>query len=56
MKHLTVKHVAEQLEMSERHVRRLLADGELTYVKVGRLVRIPESALEKFLKEHQVAA
>ena len=46
---LTVEQVAEYLQMSTRHIRRLLANGELAHVRIGRMVRIRPEAVEAML-------
>jgi excisionase family DNA binding protein len=46
---LTVAEAAELLKTSERFPRRLIAERRIRYVKVGRFVRIPESALREFI-------
>jgi excisionase family DNA binding protein len=48
-RHLTVGQVAELLGTSERFPRRLIAERRIRFVRVGRHVRIPESALHEFL-------
>ena len=40
---------AELLKTSERFPRRLIAERRIRFVKVGRFVRIPESALRDFI-------
>jgi excisionase family DNA binding protein len=47
---LTVGEVAELLGTSERFPRRLIAERRITFVRVGRHVRIPETALREFIK------
>jgi excisionase family DNA binding protein len=42
---LTVEQAAERLGTSERFVRRLIAERRITYVKLGRHVRITEHDL-----------
>lgn len=42
---LTVAQAAEMLATSERFPRRLIAERRIRFVRVGRHVRIPESAL-----------
>jgi excisionase family DNA binding protein len=42
---LTAAEVAETLRISLRSVRRLIKDGKLPIVRVGRLVRIRPEAL-----------
>jgi excisionase family DNA binding protein len=46
---LTVAEAAELLKTSERFPRRLIAERRIRFVKVGRYVRIPESALHDFI-------
>jgi excisionase family DNA binding protein len=46
---LTVAEAAELLKTSERFPRRLIAERRIRFIKVGRFVRIPESALREFL-------
>jgi excisionase family DNA binding protein len=47
---LTVGEVAELLGTSERFPRRLIAERRITFVRVGRHVRIPETALREFIE------
>jgi excisionase family DNA binding protein len=43
---LTARQVAENWQVSERTVRRMIADGRLRVVRVGRTVRIqPEASV-----------
>jgi excisionase family DNA binding protein len=46
---LTVGEVAEMLRTSERFPRRLIAERRIRFTRVGRHVRIPESALREFI-------
>jgi excisionase family DNA binding protein len=46
---LTVAEVAELLGTTERFPRRLIAERRIRFVRVGRHVRIPESALGEFI-------
>jgi excisionase family DNA binding protein len=46
---LTVAEAADLLKTSERFPRRLIAQRRIRFVKVGRYVRIPESALREFI-------
>jgi excisionase family DNA binding protein len=48
-RHLTVAEVAELLGTTERFPRRLIAERRIRFVRVGRYVRIPESALHEFI-------
>ncbi|MGW8993426.1 helix-turn-helix domain-containing protein [Streptomyces zhihengii] len=51
---LTVEQVAELLGTSVRFPRRLIAERRITFVKVGRHVRIPEGALAEFIERNTV--
>ncbi|MGA5405796.1 helix-turn-helix domain-containing protein [Streptomyces lavendulocolor] len=51
---LSVAEVAEYLGTTERFPRRLIAERRIVFVKVGRHVRIPESALESFIAANTV--
>ncbi|MER5181871.1 excisionase family DNA-binding protein [Streptomyces sp. NPDC002896] len=51
---LTVHQVAEVLGTSVRFPRRLIEERRITFVKVGRHVRIPESAVSEFVAEHTI--
>lgn len=53
-RYLSVAQVAELLGTTERFPRRLIAERRITFVKVGRHVRIPESALTAFVNAHTV--
>lgn len=46
---LTVEAAAERLSTSPRFIRRLIAERRIEFVKLGRHVRISESALAKFV-------
>jgi excisionase family DNA binding protein len=46
---LTVGQAAELLGTTERFPRRLIAERRIRFVRVGRHVRIPESALAEFI-------
>jgi excisionase family DNA binding protein len=46
---LTAAEVAEILNVSTRSVRRLIKDGKLPIVRVGRAVRILPEALETLI-------
>ncbi|MFF3317647.1 excisionase family DNA-binding protein [Streptomyces sp. NPDC003035] len=51
---LTVDQVAELLGTSVRFPRRLIEERRITFVKVGRHVRIPEPAIEAHIETHTV--
>lgn len=42
----TVRQLAEAWQVSERTIRRMIADGRLPVVRLGRAVRIPGKAVE----------
>ena len=46
---LTVAEAAELLRTTERFPRRLIAERRIRFTRVGRHVRIPESALRDFI-------
>ena len=46
---LTVSQVAEALQTSTRTIQRFVSSGDLSAVRIGRLVRIRPAALEAFL-------
>ena len=46
---LTVTEVADLLNTSERFPRRLIDERRITFVRIGRKVRIPESAVAEFI-------
>ncbi|ACU77379.1 DNA binding domain protein, excisionase family [Catenulispora acidiphila DSM 44928] len=52
---LTVDQAADRLNTGPRFVRRLIAERRITYVRVGRHVRIPESAIENYVQAGTVA-
>ncbi|MFD7610968.1 helix-turn-helix domain-containing protein [Streptomyces sp. NPDC059828] len=51
---LSVDQVAELLGTTVRFPRRLIEERRITFVKVGRHVRIPESAVADFVTAHTV--
>ncbi|MGA5040258.1 excisionase family DNA-binding protein [Streptomyces olivaceoviridis] len=51
---LTVGEAAEQLGTGERFIRRLIAERRIRYVKLGRPVRIPESAVTEYIEARTV--
>ncbi|MFE0271602.1 helix-turn-helix domain-containing protein [Streptomyces sp. ICN441] len=52
---LTVDQVAELLGTTVRFPRRLIEERRITFVKVGRHVRIPEQAVAAFIEANTVA-
>lgn len=53
-RYLSVDQVAELLGTTARFPRRLIEERRIRYVKVGRHVRIPESALHEYLDSRTV--
>ncbi|MCF2126790.1 helix-turn-helix domain-containing protein [Streptomyces sp. BB1-1-1] len=51
---LTVDQVAERLGTGVRFPRRLIEERRITFVKVGRHVRIPETAVEEYVSANTV--
>jgi excisionase family DNA binding protein len=51
---LTVSQAAERLNIREGHLRRLLFERRIPFIKVGRLVRIRESALRAYVEDNTV--
>ena len=53
---LTIEQAAECLGTSERFVRRLIAERRITFIKLGRHVRISEHDLINFVATSRVEA
>lgn len=51
---LNVAEVSDMLGTGERFVRRLIAERRIRYVKLGRPVRIPESAITEYVEARTV--
>ncbi|TFE38267.1 helix-turn-helix domain-containing protein [Streptomyces sp. ICN441] len=51
---LTVEQAAERLGTTVRFPRRLIAERRIAFVKIGRHVRIPESALNAYIDGNTV--
>ena len=47
---LTVGQMAELLGTTERFPRRLIEERRIRFVRIGRHMRIPESALREFIQ------
>jgi excisionase family DNA binding protein len=47
---LTVAEAAEALNTSERFPRRLIAERRIRFTRIGRHVRIPESAIRELVE------
>jgi excisionase family DNA binding protein len=53
---LTVDAAADRLSTSPRFIRRLIAERRIEFVKVGRHVRVSESALAAFVEAGRTPA
>lgn len=53
---LTVAEVAVIMRVSKMTVYRLVHSGELPAIRVGRSFRVPEQAVDEYLKESYIAA
>ncbi|MFI5645060.1 excisionase family DNA-binding protein [Kitasatospora sp. NPDC051705] len=51
---LTVGQAAECLATGERFIRRLIAERRIAFVRIGRHIRIPASAIEAFISDGTV--
>lgn len=47
-----VPKVAKRLKVSPAKVYLMAAAGEIGCIRIGRSVRIPESAVQKYIAEH----
>ncbi len=50
---LTPMEVREVLGIGRSLVYEMLASGQLPSIKLGRLVRVPSDALQRWITEHQ---
>lgn len=53
---LTIPEAAELLGTGERFPRRLVAERRIRFVKLGRHVRFPESAIRELIEQGTVLA
>jgi excisionase family DNA binding protein len=51
---LTLEEAAEMLNTKPRFTRRLVAERRIRFTRVGRHVRIPESAVREFIQAGMV--
>jgi excisionase family DNA binding protein len=49
---MTIVEVALRLGVTVRHVRRLVSERRIPYVKWGHLVRFESTAVARFIEEH----
>ena len=52
---LTIKDVAERMQVSCRTIHRLVGNGDLKVIHIGRSVRVSEEALKAFLNQGDTA-
>ncbi len=53
---LTVAQAGDYLGTGERFVRRLIAQRRITYVKLGKYVRLQRSILDEFIEAGRVTS
>ena len=53
---LTVAQAGDYLGTGERFVRRLIAQRRITYVKLGKYVRLQRSTLDQFIEAGRVTS
>jgi excisionase family DNA binding protein len=51
---LSPRQLAERLGFHVESVRRLLRQGRLPSVRIGRRLRVPADALDRFIADHAV--
>ncbi len=56
VRYLTVMEVADVMRVSKMTVYRLLHSGELPGVRVGRSFRVPQDALDAYLRSSMSAS
>jgi len=50
----TIPEASRALGTTETHVRRLVFERRIRFVKVGKFVRLPQSGVDEFLKANTV--
>ncbi|GAA4301688.1 DNA-binding protein [Blastococcus sp. MG754426] len=53
---LTVAQAGDYLGTGERFIRRLIAQRRITYVKLGKYVRLQRSILDEFIEAGRVTS
>lgn len=53
---LDIDGVAEELNTSVRHIRRLVHERRIPVVRMGRLIRFDPADIEAWLDEHRTSA
>ena len=54
--YLSPRQVAERLSMSVRTVMRRIADGELRAARFGRLIRIADVDVQRYVERNEIEA
>jgi excisionase family DNA binding protein len=49
---LTIHEVADRLKVSDATVSRMVGRGEVPVIRVGRAVRVPKMAFERWFEKH----
>ncbi len=52
---LTIDQLVERFGTSTRHIRRLIAERRIPYLKVGKLVRFDADEINRWLDDSRVA-
>ena len=52
---LSIDELVERLGTSTRHIRRLIAERRIPYLKVGKLVRFDPDEINRWLDDSRVA-
>lgn len=50
----TVEELAKRLRVTGRTIRRMIDDGELAAIRVRNQYRIPQSALDSYVRKHSL--
>ena len=50
---MSIDQLAQRLGITVRHVRRLVADKRIPYLKVGKLVRFDSEEIAQWLNGHR---
>lgn len=53
---ITVEQLADELGVSVRYVRRIIAERRIPYVKVGHLIRFQRDEVERWVEANRVTA
>ena len=53
---LDINGAAERLGTTERHMRALIANSKIAYIKVGRLIRFDPKSLDEWIEANTIMA